>query len=169
VLFPIGETTITSATDYTPVFILSGFFFGNSGADLRVRNEVYYSSVNGSAMTLAGTAHFNTDPAVDSATATLNDTIGVSIKMTMQTTDADNEDNDTLLFKLPTGTQFATSTFVTDASSTYFDATVAVDSTLYNFAYPQVYALVSSTATGNTLGTAGTGILTISNITTRIS
>jgi hypothetical protein len=160
-----------SITAYQPTFILSGFFFGNSGADYRVRNEVYYSSepISSSSMLSGGSATFNTPPTVSSAAPTANDTAGISIAMTLKTTATESDDTDTLLFRLPTGTQFVTSTFVVTSVSNYFGATTAIDSTVYNYAYPQVYAKVGTGGSNDEIASGGSGVLTINNITSRLS
>jgi hypothetical protein len=71
----------------------------------------------------AGTHPWGTAPEAHTDNAASTNDSSVTIKANLVVTDAANTVNDILLFKFPIGTQFATSTFVVDSVSAYFDAT----------------------------------------------
>jgi hypothetical protein len=130
VVFPVGTPDLDDAvnTPYRPTFILSGFFFGNSGADYRVRNEVYYESkvISATNMNNAGSGAWSTAPGPNSGNAASANDSSVTIIADLVHSDSTDTAGDVLLFKFPSGTQFATSTFAVDTVSGYFAATSAI-------------------------------------------
>jgi hypothetical protein len=98
----VGKQTGNSAT-YQIAVTRTAFFFGNSGSDLRVRNEIYFVTGNGPNYA-APTANFSDAPAPFTTTNIENDKDSVKLDIAMKLTANAHATGDQLLVKLPKGT-----------------------------------------------------------------
>ena len=99
----MGKQTGNSAT-YTPVVARTAFFFGNSGSDLRVRNEIYFTSTNGSTYAAPTAGFAATYPAPVTTNNIENDKDSVKLDIGTKLTAGAHATDDQLLVKLPKGT-----------------------------------------------------------------
>jgi len=132
IIFSTGLDGDAGASTFTGIFI--GFFW--TGTDSRVRQEYYYESATSTAMT-AAYADFNVNPPVGNGTDSFtNDQSGVTLLVKPDVTAS--AVNDWVLFVLPYGTQFGSTTFTLPTDG--FGTVTTIFSTNRLFKFPTAWA-----------------------------